>query len=348
VFSRKDKTLVEILDRLKSLEGKVDRLPTFRPPIMSGFGPPQPSPASQPSFSYETDELSPFQTSHRPSQQPSPSGIGRNQPYRHTSAAHKLLTWPAIQQLLLQSLPSNVGDLKSLEQEGSAFLIGIEEGTPGLPLDDALQDRPFVGMQSQATRTSGGARVIFPALTHDVMQRLATHYFDTFNLLYPLLDRQTFLSDTLTRVHTEGFDGDTDSVIALLVFALGELSIEGSCGNPIEIHKGRPSGIRGGTATRPPGLALFNEARKRIGFVLTECEIENVQIFSLAAYVISLYRQPRVVNTEAHLSAGRLYYQSCFHHVVSEFHYLQGKGSLGTHAPQSGFLENGRVSVSGL
>jgi hypothetical protein len=241
-----------------------------------------------------------------------------------------------------------VGDLKSLEQEGSAFLIGIEEGTPGLPLDDALQDRPFVGMQSQATRTSGGARVIFPALTHDVMQRLATHYFDTFNLLYPLLDRQTFLSVTVTIVHTDVFDGDTDSVFALLVFALGELSIEGSCGNPIEIHKGRPSGIRGGTATRPPGLALFNEARKRIGFVLTECEIENVQIFSLAAYVISLYRQPRVVNTEAHLSAGRLYYQSCFHHVVSEFHYLQGKGSLGTHAPQSGFLENGRVSVSGL
>jgi hypothetical protein len=77
--------------------------------------------------------------------------------------------------------------------------------------------------------------------------------------------------------------GDIDSVTALLVFALGEVAIEGSRGQPIEEEGGRPSGVRGGSITRPPGLALFNEARKRIGFVLTEGELENVQIFSLAA-----------------------------------------------------------------
>lgn len=202
-----------------------------------------------------------------------------------------MLTWPAIQQLLLQSLPPNIGDLKSLDQDGSAFLVGIEEGTPMLPLDDALQERPFVGMQSQAARTSGGARMIFPALTRDVMHRLASEYFDTFNFLYPFMDRQNFISDTLTRVHTEGFNGDTDSVIALLVFALGEVAMEGSRGNPIDSHRGRASGIRGGTASKPPGLALFNEARKRIGFVLADCELENVQIFSLAAYVAPFSRR---------------------------------------------------------
>jgi len=148
-------------------------------------------------------------------------------------------------------------------------------------------------MQSQATRTSGGSRVTFPALTRDVMHRLATSYFDTFNFLYPFMDRQNFISDTLTRVHSEGFDGDTDSVMALLVFALGELAIECSRGTPIEVHKGRPSGVRGGTISRPPGLALFNEARKRIGFVFTQCDLEHVQILSLAA----------------------LYYESCSHHV---------------------------------
>src|SRR5258706_3097168 len=116
------------------------------------------------------------------------------------------------------------------------------------------------------------------------MQRLADAYFDSFNLLYPFMDRQNFLSDTLSKVHTEGFNGDTDSVIALLVFALGELALEGSYGPPINYHNGRPSGIHGGTLDRPPGLALFNEARKRLGFVLTECDLENVQIFSLAAY----------------------------------------------------------------
>jgi hypothetical protein len=195
------------------------------------------------------------------------------------------LTWPIIQQALLQALPSNVGDLKTLEQDGTAFLVRIQKETPNLPLDEALQERPFLGMQTQATRTAGGARTTFPQLTKDVMNNFATAYFDTFNFIYPFMDRQNFLSDTLTKVQTEGFDGDTDSVIALLVFALGELAIDGSCGKPIDIHRGRPSGVRGGSSGRPPGIGLFNEARKRIGFVLTECELENIQIYSLAACV---------------------------------------------------------------
>jgi hypothetical protein len=161
----------------------------------------------------------------------------------------------------------------------------MQKGTPNLPLDELLVERPFVGMQMQATRATGAARVTFPDLTWETMHRLATSYFDTFNFMYPFMDRQNFISDTLVKVHTEGFNGDTDSVIALLIFALGELALLGSGGDPIEAYKGQPSGLRGGTLERPPGLALFNEARKRIGFVLTECDLENVQIFSLAAYV---------------------------------------------------------------
>lgn len=215
--TKKDQTLVEILDRLESLEGKVDRIP-IRAPIPTGFGPAQPSPASQPSFSTTVDD---------------PSSCSASSPQK---SIHKVLTWPAIKQLLLQSLPSNLGDLKSFEQEGSAFIVRIQRGTPNLPLDKSLEERPFVGMQTQATRAAGGARITFPALTRDMMDRLATAYFDTFNFIYPFMDRQNFTSDTLTRVRIEGFNGDTDSVIALLVFALGELAIEGSRGNPIKVH----------------------------------------------------------------------------------------------------------------
>jgi hypothetical protein len=89
-------------------------------------------------------------------------------------------------------------------------------------------------------------------------------------------------------VHTEGFDGDLDSVIALLVFALGEVALEGSRRNLIKVFKGRPSGVRGGTAQTPLGLALVNKARKRIRFVLTDYDLVNVQIYSLAACVMSL------------------------------------------------------------
>lgn len=283
--SRKDKTLVEILDRLKILEGKVDQHFTARPPAPMGFGPPQRSPTSQPSFNTDVDDLTPASTSQRPSQQSSSAGQATTQSYRHASAAHKMLIWPAVQQLLFQSLPPNIGDMKSLEQEGSAFLVMVHRDQPSLPLNDELSSTPFMGMQSQANRTTGGTSVTFPYLTRDVMQRLATSYFDTYNFLYPFMDRQNFLSDTLPRVHSGGFDSDPDSITALLVFALGELAIDGSRGEPIQYHNGRPSGVRGGSTERPPGLALFNEARKRIGFVFTQCNLENVQILSLAAYV---------------------------------------------------------------
>jgi len=256
------------------------------PSIPVGFGPPQPPPSSQPSFTAEIDDTNPYSTpSLRPSQQPNSSTSLRNQPYRHATAGHKILLWPAIQNLILQAVPSNIGDLKDLDQNGSAFIMRMRRGTPNLPLDE-LQDKAHVGMQSQATRATGGARTIFPYLSREVMHRLATSYFDTFNFMYPFMDRQNFISDTLARVYTEGFDGDTDSVLALLVFALGELAIEGSRGNPVESYNGRQSGIRGGTLSRPPGLALFNEARKRMGYVLTDCELEHVQMYSLAACVI--------------------------------------------------------------
>jgi hypothetical protein len=186
---------------------------------------------------------------------------------------------------MLQNLPSNVGDLKALEH-GTTFIVHLQRNLPQLPPDDGLEERRFVGMQTQATRAFGGARVTFPALTRDIMHRLTTAYFDSFNMLYPFMDRQNFLSDILTRVYSEGFDGDVESVMALLIFALGEVAIEGSQGDSIEEHNGRPSGVRGGSHQRPPGIALFNEARKRIGFCLTGTELENTQIFSLAACVV--------------------------------------------------------------
>ena len=279
--SRKDKTLVAILDKLKQLETKVDRIPTNRPPILSGFGPLQSSPSSQPSFGAENDPGNMLPFSFRRS----PSGTsGRIQQYRHASAAHKMLLWPALQQIF-PTLQSNIGGFAILEQEDSAFVVEVEKGRPRLPLDDALQQRPFVGVKSQVTRATGGARITFPSMTRERMLRLTTAYFDTFNFLYPFMDRQIFVFDTLFKVDSEGFNGDTDSVIALLVFSLGEVAIDGSRGQPISVYKGRPSGIRGGSAIKPPGLGLFNEAMKGIGFVMTGCELESVQIFSLVAYV---------------------------------------------------------------
>lgn len=207
-----------------------------------------------------------------------------SQPYRHASAAHKMLTWPAIQQMIQRADPTKAPDMIRLIDEGSAFILSLP--TSNLPQDEIEPDRPFQGMQMQYSRDRGGPHSTFPSLTFDVMTNLANSYFDTFNVLYPFMDRQTFMSENISKVYSEGFNGDSVSVSALLVFALGELAQAGIEGHPIHTQNGRPSGLRGGTAQRPPGLSLYNAARSKMGFVLTECDLENVQIYSLAAYVI--------------------------------------------------------------
>lgn len=119
-------------------------------------------------------------------------------------------------------------------------------------------------------------------LTWDTMQSLSKAYFDTINLSYPLLNRQSFMSETLHLLFNNGFDQSMASTVAFLVFALGEVALAASDGLPVHVYSGRASGVKGGSKERPPGLELFNEARRRMGFNLTECSLENVQIFALA------------------------------------------------------------------
>jgi hypothetical protein len=72
--------------------------------------------------------------------------------------------------------------------DGSAFLVRLQRESQSIPLDEHLVDQPFVGMQMQATRKSGGARVTFPDLDYNTMHELATSYFDTHNLIYLFMD----------------------------------------------------------------------------------------------------------------------------------------------------------------
>ena len=185
-----------------------------------------------------------------------------------------------------QSHATSTRDLYNLDVGGSAFLVRLQRESQGIPLNEHLVDQPFVGMQMQESRKSGGARVTFPDLDYNTMHELATSYFDTFNLIYPFMDRQNFISDTLTKMHSEGFGSDAESVITLLVFALGELAQQGIQGDPIEVYNDRPSSLQGRTLENLPGLGLFNKARSRLGYVIADMELENVQIFLLSAYVM--------------------------------------------------------------
>ncbi|KAJ2897190.1 hypothetical protein MKZ38_004873 [Zalerion maritima] len=283
--TKKDKTLVEILDRLKSLEGKIDTLNIRNAaPSTSAVYPPVPTTVDPiGGLGGQTGRQDSMAPSLHLSDPSSPSHLV-NTPYMYVSATHKFLSWPMMQQSL-ESIRQQDPLLNpaTIEHEGPSILLGIQSAQAGTYVDPTGEARRPVPPRLPGPSGTLPLDLSTPSLSWETMQRLSKQYFDTFNFLYPLLDRQTFLSQTLPGVVSHSFSENITSTLAYLVFALGEVAM--SCAHSETAargHNGRPSGIRGGTSDRPPGLAFFNEARKRMGFNLTECSLENVQVFALA------------------------------------------------------------------
>ncbi|KAF4473072.1 acetate regulatory DNA binding [Fusarium albosuccineum] len=282
-ISRKDKTLVEILDRLKTVENKIDNLGLKETPTPPLFNTSQPStvyPASTPLLvDPETQESLP---------PTSPTAAHHAGGYRYDPSVSRVLEWPVMRQMF-----------ENLGQKPSSPLS--EHGIPALPrgLRDSTITLPSEGLQQIGLTNNNTLQVPLqlsgspsplnlspPSVDWETMQRLSKGYFDVINLLHPIMDRQWFNSNSLTSILNNGFQEGAISSLVLLVLALGEVALTTS-EVPISAYKQRPSGIKGGTIDRPPGLGYFNEARKRMGFALSEISLENVQMFALAA----LYHQ---------------------------------------------------------
>ncbi|KAK4039297.1 hypothetical protein C8A01DRAFT_16706 [Parachaetomium inaequale] len=283
--TKKDKTLVEILDRIKSLEGKIDYL-SQRPavtPSASAYPVPNSLPSPLPTAQGALGSSVPTSSSYHFPDVASVASGGEDH-YQYVSSVHQMLKWPAIQQLFASIQPNLPDiDLSVLEREGPASMVALRRSAIlGLPTDTSPPVARASAISMHDPVTAPGS-IAVSDLSWDTMQTLSKAYFDSINLLCPILNRQSFMSDTLPTLFSQGFDHGMASTIAFLVFALGEVALAGSDGPSVHVYNGRASGIKGGSVDRPPGLELFNEARRRMGFNLTECSLENVQIFELAS-----------------------------------------------------------------
>jgi hypothetical protein len=101
------------------------------------------------------------------------------------------------------------------------------------------------------------------------------------------MDQGGFFLNTLPKAMDRPRQAEDETTITLLILALGQLAQEGSTGTPIFQSGLRSSGIRGGNTGLPPGFSLFDKARQRIGFAVTQYSLEAVQIFSLVGLVFS-------------------------------------------------------------
>jgi hypothetical protein len=208
----------------------------------------------------------------------------------HISVSHKVLLWPEVVRHIRESgiaaiAAEAMADLQSILKSGSPWLLrrATLEHRVNLPCNIALP-----------CSTSRTGSVSFPGLTIRQVDEYASAYFQTFDMLLPLLELDLFMGSVVARLLREGYrDDDPESVLALLVFALGQLAIEGVTGRPSREIEDESSGFRGGTIEKLPGLGLFNEARRRIGMINTQPCLENVRIMLLqATYFEASARHP--------------------------------------------------------
>ncbi|KAF2497843.1 hypothetical protein BU16DRAFT_326546 [Lophium mytilinum] len=292
--TKKDKTMVNISDNITRvlegqarIESKIDILgrqvvpgsPVFRVPR-------SPTSASTAAQSSTLHSSSPFSMSGTikhdvtsPFTPESAQAFAQNPVANNIlTAPHKILLWPAIAEHMTDRGVAGL-DLQSI----------IHSGTPWILRHDLVKHTDVLPTRTPLTSVRMLEGVRFPDLSIEVMNKYTESYFSNFNRLFPILDRKEFQERFLAPTVRNGFGDNLVSILVLLVLSLGVVADEGANGLPVRPN----SGIRGGTSAEPPGLEIFNEARKRMGFLMTQCSVENVQCHLLAS----------------------LYYEACARHL---------------------------------
>lgn len=178
--------------------------------------------------------------------------------YQYVSATHQMMRWDAVRQVLEAAEPK-IDGLEAVFQTPNFAAVMLEHQgrAKGLPFDRILQgefDWGSVAGQS-------------------------TLYFDTFNLIHPVLDQETFMNHTIQSAAEDNLGASADSTLLYLVLALAEIAAATLYPEPIYAD---PGSHEEELQKRPPGLRFFNEARQRMGFLMAGCTLENIQIYILA------------------------------------------------------------------
>ncbi|TQN67657.1 Sterol uptake control protein 2, partial [Colletotrichum shisoi] len=118
-----------------------------------------------------------------------------------------------------------------------------------------------------------------------VIEDHARIYFNTFNRIHPVLDRQYFMGVVFPGVLMNNFDEDASSTLLCLVLALAEVAMADVSGRGLLSFQDQPRKPDDTTEKieyRPPGIEFFNEARRRLGFSMGDDSLENIQMYILA------------------------------------------------------------------
>lgn len=163
-----------------------------------------------------------------------------------------MIDWPAIRELLPATVPSG------------NFSLRMEEQRPPLP----------AGSHPEGFLTD---------LSISVVRELSDAFFATFNLMTPVLDRKVYFQHTLGTAINGGFGYGADSCIVLMVMALGCWGTQAVSARQSPLSNGHSD---------ENGLAFYNEARKRIGFLECDHSMEVCQVYLLSAVYLGQLVRP--------------------------------------------------------
>ncbi|KAL4820472.1 hypothetical protein BDW67DRAFT_95579 [Aspergillus spinulosporus] len=182
---------------------------------------------------------------------------------------HGVVLWPGARKILPQRF------LEAHEKLGKNYVIDTEMNRPPLPMyiypfppqagDDWLETLPLA-----------------------MIKGLSTAFFATISPFTPIMDKNFYFAFTLGAAIESGFGYTMESCLVLIIMALGCLAVHahhegdyplpGSRGSHFE-----PPDWLGVVQEEPPGLRFFNEARRRIGFLMCDNDIQSCQFYLLSS-----------------------------------------------------------------
>jgi hypothetical protein len=131
-------------------------------------------------------------------------------------------------------------------------------------------------------------------LSISCVKELSNAYFDTFNRVYPFIDRDYYFLNTLSVVVREGFGYDIETCLVLNVMTLGCMAVKAYQEGEFDTsqYAALPSLVIQIIDEDISGLSFFNEARKRVGFCLCDRDIQSCQYYLTSAVFFAQTMRP--------------------------------------------------------
>lgn len=165
--------------------------------------------------------------------------------YQHLTVPHKIIIWPSIHTHLTKSGIKAAPDLQYVLQGGTPWFLRLEMTKHALPLPSA-QRLPYYALNTAAHEQhehGSSSNVAFPSLTIQQIQQRCEAYFNTYNALLPLLNRDAFMNDVVAPLFRDGYpNGESTPCLHSSSLRWERLQLTGSFNGPSPPHKDNRAG----------------------------------------------------------------------------------------------------------